>query len=585
MPGLFGIFQKKPKLSRFCLLNMAKRMAESMRHTPWLRTDIWGNDFFCGGRVHLGVLNPFNQPVTLQDGIKMWLDGEVYCDSDNSTTETIGKTSKLINGLSKGNVNGVFNAAYFDSNKQELTLINDRLGFRPLYYMETEDWFAYAGEVKALLTLLDRTPKVDEVSLRQFFGFNHMLGNRTWWEGIEMVPSASVFTVSENGVTVRSYWSFDEIKSQPQDPMEVEKEFSNLWSLDVSRHSKEGTMPFLLSGGLDSRFLLAELIEQGADLVAITFGSEESAEMKPASYIASVAGIPHRRCYLNTDNWWHRREEAIWQTDGLVNANHLHYAITMDYMHTGNLYSPINIVGDLLFGGSHLDKNSMYEWKSFPAGLLKKWYIKNPFFSFDEVISFSDYDLSNSLQGPSSDCFHLRNRYRRYVLYIAVCLASHCEMSFPGISYDFLRLFLGSLSDEQRLGHKFYNRFLVTKYPKYFRNIPWQVTGRGLSETFPTRLSRSLLRRVFRLMGKKVRYRPPSSQWFVNYPECVRRSRLREWLMYEKLIADELLNGAIKKALKDHTSDSVNVETLIAIFTFETYLRQVAGMPGFTFSL
>jgi hypothetical protein len=58
--------------------------------------------------------------------------------------------------------------------------------------METEKWFAFAGEVKALLAICERTPQLDDVSLRQFFGFDHMLGERTWWQGIELLPPASV---------------------------------------------------------------------------------------------------------------------------------------------------------------------------------------------------------------------------------------------------------------------------------------------------------------------------------------------------------------------------------------------------------
>ena len=33
---------------------------------------------------------------------------------------------------------------------------------------------------------------IDEVALRQYFAFDHMLGDRTWWTGIGLIPPANV---------------------------------------------------------------------------------------------------------------------------------------------------------------------------------------------------------------------------------------------------------------------------------------------------------------------------------------------------------------------------------------------------------
>lgn len=564
---------------------MARRMADSMRRMPWLRAEIWGDDTFCGGRVHLGVLNPIPQPLLTTDKrTRVWLDGEFYPTSTGSgTAQTAEEISELASGSESGlaEVDGVFALACFNAEKGELVLANDRLGFRPLYYTENEDWFAYAGEVKALLAIRDKLPDIDEISLRQFFGFDHMLGERTWWKGIELIPPASVWRISAKGRTRHQYWTFDDIGRDLRDEADVQTEFGRLWSQDVRRHSKPGTMPLLLSGGQDSRLLLAELHAQGADLVAITFGSEESPEMKPARQAAATAGIRHRPCYLNTDNWWHRRDEAIWQTDGLVNGMHFQAAIAMHEMHTGNWYSPMNIAGDLLFGGSHLDKNISTDWRRSPANLLAGRYVENPFFGREEVLSVAIRDAEYYLHGPSSDCFHLRQRMRRFTLHGPGCLAPYCEMVFPGVSHALLQLILGSLPDEQRIGHKFYNRWLAMRHPKYYGDIPWQATGRGLAESLPTRLSRDMRTRLHRLLGKRAK-RIPSDQWFVNYPECVRASKIREKLLREDLIADNFLGGAAKRVLANGQGQPLSAQALVAIFTFETYLRQVAGMPNLT---
>ncbi len=596
MPGLFGIIAKKQGMEEHRLLSMAQRMAEAMRRVPWLRAEIWGDETFCGGRVHLGVLNPSPQPlITTDQSTRVWLDGSIYPTSTASgTISAAEELSEFVIDAAAGlaESDGAFALACFNAEKRELILANDRLGFRPLYYTETPDWFAYAGEVKALLAILDTLPNLDEVSLRQFLGFDHMLGERTWWKGIELIPPASVWRISAKGRTRHQYWTFDDIRRDPQDEADVQAEFSRLWSQDVRKHSKPGIMPLLLSGGQDSRLLLAELRAQGADLVAITFGSEESPEMKPARHTAAIAGIPHRPCYLNANNWWQHRDEAIWHADGLINGFNFQVAIAMHEMHTGNWYSPMNIAGDLLFGGSHLDKNISPDWRLSPDKLLARRYVENPFFSLEEVVSVSMDDARRYARGPSSDCFHLRQRLRRFTLYGAECLRPYCDIVFPGVSHSLLQLILGGLSDEQRLAHKFYNSWLVSRYPAYYANVPWQATGRGLAESLPTRIWRDVRTRARLLVEKLANEYPnhlghlsewtkpiPSDQWFVNYPQCVRESKIRDKLFREDLLADQFLGGAAKRALANSQSPPLSAQTLIAILTFETYLRQAAGMP------
>jgi len=625
MPGLFGIYAKTQKLSESQLRKMGSRMAESMQCASWLLTEIWASPAFCGGRVHLGVVHPAPQPLVTKDQLtRVWIDGEMFIppagtSNRNPSAEELyelrgGAAARL------AEIDGAFVFACFNEHTRELTLANDRLGFRPLYYTETADWFAYASEVKALLAIKEKLPELDEVSLRQFFGLDHMLGERTWWKGIELIPPASLWRISATGRAAHVYWSFDEIRRHPQSLDEVQEAFGRLWAEDVRRHSRRGPMPLFLSGGLDSRLLLAELLAQGADVVAITYGSRESPEVKPACLSAKAAGVAHRLLCLDTDNWWQGREHAIWRTDGLVNGNHLHPAIATDEVHLGECYSPMNIAGDMLFGGSHLVRTTPRDWHGAPEQLIESQYGSNPFFSRDEVLAISVNDAVRYANGPSSDCFHLRQRYRRYVLHSPGCLSAHCEFGFPGLSLALLQLFLGALTDEERFNHKFYNRFLVARHPRYFADIPWQGTGRGLAETFFVRLVRSakkktrdflntlgtrypryfgagpqsgngpklanrLPMRVTREVTNRVRRRitnreVATNQWFVNFPESIRKHRVRERLVGEDLLADAYLGGAATRVLSDPQGRSLPAQSVIAILTFETYLRQVAGMPS-----
>ncbi len=593
MPGLFGIILKKPGLSERGLRSMGRRMADSMRRVPWLHTDIWGDSMFCGGRVHLGILNPQAQPLTREgNSIRLWFDGETYPTSaESGATPTAEEVAELVSGAGAGlaEIDGIFNLACYDPDKRELILANDRLGFRPLYYTESEEYFAYAAEVKALLAIRSTLPDLDEISLRQFFGFGYMLGERTWWKGIELIPPATVRRISTKGRTSSRYWSFDEIRRDPRDEADVLVEFGRLWSQSVQQRSKPGIMPLLLSGGLDSRLLLAELRAQGADLVTITFGSKDCPDMKIAQQCAKIAGVPHRPLYLNAANWWHGREEAIWQTDGVVNGLHLHVAIALDELHIGTCYTLKNSTGDTLFGGSKLGMKASPDWSRSPRYLLEGMYIANPFFRCKEVVDVSIGDCDRYMYGPSTDCFVISQRQRRMILTGPGAMAAYCEVVNPGISLPLLRLVLGSLSDEQRRESKFYNRFLASRYPAYFCDIPWQKTGRGLAESLPIWISRGVRGRVAKLtrrvpgawrIGERVQ---PVNKGFANYAHFLHASKTREKLLGEELLLDEFLRGAVRRVLENPAqAPLLKAQVITAILTFETYLRQVVGIPSLT---
>jgi hypothetical protein len=585
-------------------------MADAMRTVPWLMVDLWGTDSYCGGRVHLGVLNPTPQPMISQEkGKYAWFEGHFFASPKASehTTPTADQIAALFDkpsALARG-VDGVFNMAYFNADTQELLLANDRLGFRPLYYTETPDWFAYAAEVKALLAIRDVLPELDEVGLRQFFSLTWMLDKCTWWKGITLMPPASMWRVSADGISHRRYWTFDELPVRQVELPEAHEEFGRLWALEVQRHSRPGTMPILLSGGLDSRLLLAELVDQGIDVVAASYGSRESPELGRARLVARIAGVPHHVCLLDAKNWWHRRDEAIWHTDGLVNAYLLSNAIMMDTMHSGSWYSAVNIAGDLLFGGSHL--NDSYALADWGPGSIERWlndrYDENPFVSREEFVASSLEGASDWGIGQSSDCLYLLTEYRRRVLYFPVSLMTHCEFGFPGLGQEILGLVLRDIPEEARRGSRFYNDFLVGRYRKYYLNIPWERTGRGLAETAAVsvwRNTRNQARRALRRAGRRIgrrlspglqsrartwvaesdAERVPASRWVVDFHRSVSESRVRERLLRGELIIDEVLGGAVRRVLSNNNPLVLRPRLLIAILTVETYLRQAAGMAG-----
>ena len=85
MPGLFGVLALSPRTSDERLAAMARRMAESMATTSWLRTELWEGAGFAGGRVHLGVANPASQPQS-SAASRPTLAGECACTPTSASS-------------------------------------------------------------------------------------------------------------------------------------------------------------------------------------------------------------------------------------------------------------------------------------------------------------------------------------------------------------------------------------------------------------------------------------------------------------------------------------------------------------------
>ncbi|HWP59930.1 MAG TPA: asparagine synthase-related protein [Candidatus Acidoferrales bacterium] len=538
-----------------------------------------------------------------QDGPLVWFDGEVY-QARSAIPKDPGPGDIIALARDGGDelreVDGLFSLACYDPGACELVLANDRFGFRPLYVTETKDFFAYAAEVKALLAVLDKLPAIDEVSLRQFFGFEHMLGERTWWQGIELLPPASLWRFcgkgeqdsSSNGWTKRRYWSFEEIKRDPRPVDDVIEEFGRVWSETVERRARPGTMPLLLSGGIDSRCLLAELREQGADVVAITFGARGCEDMRIAARCAGLAGVPHRCLELTEKNWWEGREESIWQTDGLVNALHHHVVIARNEMHAIRLHSLKSISADVIIQGRNVSSEPEGTWRRNPGSVLLSKYVENPFFSREEVLSASAPDAQRYVEGPSPDCFGFSHRSRRFSIYGGLVLASYCYVIPAYGSFPLLSLVLGSLRDEDRRENRFFGRFLVRRYPRFFRSIPYQRTGRGLLEPLPLRVWRNFAeegrRRLHDLaascsasvpgMWRLARSTKPIDRGFADYAVFLNTGAVQRKLLERPLLADDLLQGAARAILQTPVKNhSHELRVLSSVLTLETYLRQVTG--------
>lgn len=174
-------------------------------------------------------------------------------------------------------LNGFFSGVVVDHRvfPPKLTLFNDRFGLGRIYYAEGESAFYFASEAKSILAVAPRLRQLDTTSLAEYIACGCALENRTLFSGIHLLPPASSWTWQQ-GVKPRRhrYFELSEWESQPElTPQAFYEGFKEAFSRIVPRYLA-GRQPVAMSitGGVDSRMIMAALRPQPNSLPCYTFG-------------------------------------------------------------------------------------------------------------------------------------------------------------------------------------------------------------------------------------------------------------------------------------------------------------------------
>src|SRR5206468_2472026 len=93
-----------------------------------------------------------------------------------------------------GRLRGMFSFALYDHRERRLWVARDRIGVKPLYYVQHADEFAFGSELKSLLEYPGVSRAVDERSIDDFFTFGYVPSPRPVMSG-----STPSFTASFPG--------------------------------------------------------------------------------------------------------------------------------------------------------------------------------------------------------------------------------------------------------------------------------------------------------------------------------------------------------------------------------------------------
>lgn len=337
MPGITGIISDRPPPE---CQRLVKTMVESMLHegfykfghysaaefgiyAGWIAHDC----SFAGGQVFS------NQ----QRDLVLLFSGECFADASTDELPQDGRAKWLLQTYQEEGerlftrLNGLFSGLLIDKRQKRAYLFNDRYGTERIYYHEGTDGTYFASEAKALLSVLPETRAFDDRGVADFLAFGCTLDWRTLFHGIQLLPGGSLWSFEEGRCIKRRYFSSSAWELQaPLPPDAYEVEFQAALKRILPRYLHA---PFpvgiALTGGLDTRMIMAFLQAKGLPAVTYTFAGQEKEplDVRLGRRVAEACGLLHHTIRLGPDflsNFSYYADRTVYVTDGCYGVTGAH---------------------------------------------------------------------------------------------------------------------------------------------------------------------------------------------------------------------------------------------------------------------
>ncbi len=341
MPGIFGVFgvsnrNNLPKLMDDIISSMSTSV-EGDRVDSHINT----SQGFCIGRKSLGILNTTTQPLQDETGrFQIVFHGELY----NNEGPTSDPSYVLARFSQYGDAcvaksEGSFHFAIYDSKSRVVKLFSDKFGLLPLYYSILPNGIIFAGETKAILQEKTVGRDLDYQSLADFMHFGQALGQKTLFRSIKLLPPGSVLTfdITSNKYTIQGYWNLNSIFVPGGDyssHLTTDDAASLLIKSISNRLSHKEDIGLSLSGGLDSRAIMAGMKDEARGLSTYTLGLQGCADQKLAARLSAIAGTRHE--FVELDRAYLRDFEKVSSTmihlsDGMYHPRESTEILALEY--------------------------------------------------------------------------------------------------------------------------------------------------------------------------------------------------------------------------------------------------------------
>lgn len=223
-----------------------------------------------------------------------------------------------MDGLAR-RLQGMFALFIVDFAAPQVSVITDRCGSLHIYWRRLSDGFAVSTSAAVLAKLAPAA--LDPVGVHEYVATGIIYEDRSLWQDVRKLGPATILTFDATHAKQRRYWDFSAVEPERYDLEEaVERVHHGLVAvLDALPETSEPIISDL-TGGYDSRFLLAGLRATQRPFHTTVSGPSEHPDVRVANQIAKALGLQHQNISAPPLPSGEEFETALRMTDGEYDA-------------------------------------------------------------------------------------------------------------------------------------------------------------------------------------------------------------------------------------------------------------------------
>ena len=194
-------------------------------------------------------------------------------------------------------LNGMFAFALWDKQKEQLLIARDRIGKKPLYYLDYQGRFAFGSEIKSILKLEDVPKDIRLDAVYDFFAYQYVPDPKSIFTHIHKLPPAHYMTVDAIGINIEPYWELSMAQVSDESEEVLTEQLVDVIT-ECTQHRMISDVPLgaFLSGGVDSSgvvALMANNSDKPVKTCSIGFDEKRFNETEFAQIVAKQYKTEH----------------------------------------------------------------------------------------------------------------------------------------------------------------------------------------------------------------------------------------------------------------------------------------------------
>lgn len=219
--------------------------------------------------------------------------GEGEWRSRTRDTELLHQAFREGDDAALSHANGAYCAAHFDPGPHRLLLATDLLGLRGLYYSLMGEWVMFATSLRQFESVPGLDLHLDVQGAFELSLLQAPLGGRTPFREVRLLAPAELVDLLPERRESRRVFRWDQVQPRERTESGTLDELDRVFHATITRRRQDDTATnAFLSGGLDSRVIVAALLRAGLEVRSLNFSLVGSLDHALGGMFAKAAGVP-----------------------------------------------------------------------------------------------------------------------------------------------------------------------------------------------------------------------------------------------------------------------------------------------------